>query len=72
MKDAAHLASTIGSEKSQEIVVSFVVESLFTNVPIERSMPAALWKLDLKSDADLADRTTLTPVEIAYLVDLVV
>ena len=48
-------------------MMSFDVQSLFTNVPIESAAQAALRKLE--SDADLADCTTLTPVQIADLLD---
>ena len=41
-------------------MVSFDVESLFTNIPIEGAVQTALRKL--KGDADLAARTTVTPV----------
>ena len=43
--------------------------SMFTNVPIEGAVQAALQKME--NDAGLADRTTLTPVQIADLLDLV-
>ena len=61
-RDSANVASTIVGENIQdhEIMVSFDVESLFINVPIESAVQAALRKL--ASDADLADRSTLTPV----------
>ena len=49
--------------------MSFNVESLFTNVPIEGAVQAARRKLE--SDPGLADRTTLTPAEIADLLDFV-
>ena len=45
----------------------FHVESLFTNVHIEGVVQAALGKLG--NDADLTDRTTLTPVQIVDLLD---
>ena len=69
--NSAHLASSIGSEINQdhEIMVSCDVESLFTNVPIEGAVQAALRKLE--SDPDLADRTTLIPVQIADILDFV-
>ena len=69
--NSAHFASIISSEKIQdnEIMVSFDVESLFTNVPIEGAVQTARRKLD--SDPDLADRTTLTSAEIADLLDFV-
>ena len=67
----AHFASVISSEKilDHEIMASFDVESLFTNVPIEGAVQAELRKLE--SDPTLADRTTLTPAQIANLLDFV-
>ena len=61
VKNSTDFASTIASEEIQdhEIMVSFDVESLFTNVPIEGAVQAALQKME--NDAGLADRTTLTP-----------
>ena len=50
-------------------MVSFDVESLFTNVPIEGAVQAALRKLE--SDPTLTDRTTLKPAQIADLLDFV-
>ena len=69
--NSAHFTSVISSEKIQdhEIMVSFDVVSLFTNVPIEGTVQAALRKLE--SDPTLADRTTLTPAQIADLLDFV-
>ena len=60
--NSAHFASIISSEKIQdhEIMVSFDIESLF-------AVQATLWKLE--SDPTLADRTTLTPAQIANLLD---
>ena len=46
-------------------LVSFDVESLFTNVPIDATVQAALQKLE--NDPNLADRTMLTPAQIADL-----
>ena len=48
-------------------MVSFDVESLFTNVPIVGTVEAARQKLE--SDASPADRTTLTPAQIADFTD---
>ena len=50
-------------------MVSFDVESLFTNVQIEGTVQAALTKL--KNDSDLANRTNLTPTQIADLLNFV-
>ena len=71
MKKSTGFASTIASEEIQEheIMVSFDVESLFTNVPIEGTVQAVLQKME--NDAGLADRMTLTPVQIADLLDFV-
>jgi len=48
MNNSAHFISTISSERilDNEIMVSFDVESLFTNVPIEAAVDAALQKLE--------------------------
>ena len=63
--NSAHFTSVISSEKIQDhdIMVSF------TNVTIEGAVQAALRKLE--SDPTLADRTTLTPAQIANLLDFV-
>ena len=50
-------------------MVSFVVDQLFTSLPIEDSVQAEQRKLE--SDADLADRTPLTHVQIADLLECV-
>ena len=50
-------------------MVSFDEESLFTNVPIEGAVKAALCKLE--NDPGLADRTNLTPTQIADLLNFV-
>ena len=47
----------------------FDVESLFANVPIDTAVQAALQKLE--NDPSLADRTTLTPAQIADLLTFV-
>ena len=69
--NSAHFVSTISSETilDTEIVVSFDVESLFTNVPIDGAVQAALQKLE--NDPSLADRTTLKPAQIADLLTFV-
>ena len=54
--NSSHFVSTISHERIQEneVMVSFDVESLFTNVPIEGPVKAALCKLE--NDPGLADR----------------
>ena len=71
MYNSAHFVSTISSETilDNEIMVSFDVESLFTKVPIEAAVEAALQKLE--NNPNLADRTTLTPAQIADLLNFV-
>ena len=44
-------------------MVSVDVESLFTNVPIDTAVQATLQKVE--NDISLANRTTLTPAQIA-------
>ena len=60
--NSSHFVSTISHERIQEneVLVSFDVESLLTNVPIEGAVTAALCKLE--NDPGLADRTNLTPI----------
>ena len=63
--------SNISHEKvhDNEVMVSFYVASLVTNVPIEGAVQAALQKLE--NDSDLANRTNLTPTQIANLLNFV-
>ena len=69
--NSAHFVSTVSNDTilDNEILVSFNVESLFTNVPIDAAVQAALRKLE--NDPSLADRTTLTPAQIADLLTFV-
>ena len=55
--NSAHFVSTVSNETilDNEIMVSFDVESLFTNVPIDAAVQAALQKLE--NDPSLADHT---------------
>ena len=71
MANFAQFSSTISGEKIQdhEIMVSFDVESLFINVPIEGAVEAARQRS--ASDPSLANRTTLAPAQIANLLDFV-
>lgn len=71
--NSAHFLSTISSETilDNEIMASFDADSLFTNVPIDATVQAALQKL--QDDPSLADvdRTTLTPAQITDQLNLV-
>ena len=59
--------STISHEEvhDNEVMVSFDVESFFTNVPIGDAVQALLRKLE--NDSDLANRTNLTPTRISNI-----
>ena len=63
--------AAIGAFRSSlfRLLVSFDVESLFTNVPIEGAVKAALCKLE--NNPGLADHTNLTPTQIADLLNFV-
>ena len=71
MTNSAHFVSTVSNETilDNEIMVSFDVESLFTDVRIDAAVEAALQKLE--NDLSLADRTTLTPAQITDLLTFV-
>ena len=68
---SAHFVSTVSYETilENEIMISFDIESLFTNVPIDTAVQAALQKLE--NDPSLADRTKLTPAQITDLLTFV-
>ena len=68
VNNSAHFVSTINNKRVQEneIMVSFDVESLFTNAPINGAVQAALRKR-LESDSSLEDHPTLTPTQIVDL-----
>ena len=63
--NSTHFVSTISHERIQEneVMVSFDVEALFTNMPIEDAVKATLCKIE--NDPSLADHTNLTPKKIA-------
>ena len=52
-----------------EIMVSFNVELLFTNIPLNAAVQAALQKFE--NDPSLADHTTLMPAQIADLLTFI-
>ena len=68
VNNSAHFVSTINGERvlESEIMLSCDVESLFT---IEGAVQVAL--RNLEADPCLANRTTLTPTQIADLLDFV-
>ena len=70
MNNSAHFVPTISGETilDNEIMVSFDVELLFTNVPIDAAVEAALKKLE--NDPSLANWMTLTPAQIADLLGI--
>lgn len=71
MTNSAHFSYTISREKIQnhKIMVSFNVESLFSNVSIEGAVEAT--RIKFECDPSLADRTTFTPAQIVDLLDSV-
>ena len=71
MSSSALLVCTINGERIQEneFVMSFDVESLFTDVPIDVAVQAAWQKLE--NDPSLPDRTILTPGQITDLLNFV-
>ena len=50
-------------------MVSFNIELLFTNIPLNAAVQAALQKFE--NDPSLADRTTLMPAQIADLLTFI-
>ena len=71
MTNSAHFVSTVSNETilDNKIIVSFDVESLFTNVPIDATVQATLPKFE--NDPSLVDCITLTPPQIADLLNFV-
>ena len=71
VKNSGEFANIISKETipTDEAMISFDVESLFTNVPIEETVQAALHRLN--NDPSLPDRTALTPTQIADLLNFV-
>ena len=68
---SARFLSTISSEAilDNEIIESFDVDYLFTNVPVDAAVQAAMQKLE--NVPSLSDHTTLTPTQIAELLNFV-
>ena len=71
VKNSGEFASIISRETiyKDEVMVSFDVESFFTNVSIQGEVEAALQRLN--NDPSLPDRTALTPTKIADLLNFV-
>ena len=71
VKNSGEFANIISKETipTDEAMISFDVESLFTNVPIEETVQAALHRVN--NDPSLPDRTALTPTQIADLLNFV-
>ena len=57
------------SVDENQVMVSFDLQSLFINVPIEGAVRATLWKLE--SDLNFPNHTTLTAAQIANLLNFV-
>ena len=64
MKNTKHFSEMVSSEavSEQEVVVSFDVQSLFTNVPIDKALE--LINRKLADDETLEDRSILTPGQV--------
>ena len=70
VKNSGEFANIISKETIQtNEVITFDVESLFTNVPIEETAQAALHRL--KNDPSLLDHRALTHTQIADLLNFV-
>ena len=71
VKNSGEFANIISKETIQtdEVMISFDVELLFTNVPIEETAQAALHRLN--NDPSLLDCRALTPTQIADLLNFV-
>ena len=54
--------------ESDEILVSFDVSSLFTNVPVDEAISVIHGRL--REDKTLGDRTILSPEQIAELLEM--
>ena len=70
VKNSRHFTEMMGSVhvESDEIVVSFDVSSLFTNVPVGEAV--SIIHERLREDGTLGDRTSLSPERIADLLEM--
>ena len=70
VKNSRHFTEMMGSVhvESGEILVSFDVSSLFTNVPVDEAISVICGRL--REDETLGDRTILSPEQIAELLEM--
>ena len=66
MKNSKHLLEAV--KCVCELLVSFDVSSLFTNVPIDEAVQVIQWRL--AQDDTLAGRTAHSPDQVAELLDM--
>ena len=71
VKNSGEFANIISKKTihTDEVMISFDVQALFTNVPIEGAVQAASQRLN--NDPSLPDRTKLTPTQITDLLNFV-
>ena len=70
VKNAKHFSDMVSSESvtEQEAMVSFDVQSLFTNVPIDKALEVINRRL--AEDETLEDRSSLTPGQVTMLLGI--
>ena len=70
VKNSKHFSEMVSSEtvSQDEVMVSFDVQSLFTNVPIDKALEVIHKRL--VDDETLEDRTTLTPEQATLLLGI--
>ena len=68
IKNSTHLVRTVNSVRSDEIMVSFDVSSLFIHVPIDEAVSVIRDKL--QNDESLDERTCLSPECITELLEV--
>ena len=70
VKDSKHFVDDIKTIEIQpnEVMVSFDIKSLFTNVPVDEALEVILQRLT--EDETLEDRTALTPEQVTHLLKL--
>ena len=70
VKNAKHFSEMVSSESmtEEEVMVSFDVQSLFTNVPIDKALEVINRRL--AEDETQGDRSTLTPGQVTMLLGI--